>query len=117
MFIQYLDPGCVSKTRLQNARTTHRLKLVQLGIRLVRRLVRPRLAQNLCKIPKHGLLVQLVPVVLQALDELLDRALRLEREQRQAKGNVPPLARVLRESETLAEPFDDVFGLFFLRVA
>ena len=67
--------------------------------------------------PKHDLLVQLVPVKLQALDELLDGALRLEREQREAERNVPPLARVFRQSETLAKLFDDVFGLFFLCMA
>ena len=93
---------------------THRLELVQLGIRLVRRLVRPRLGQNLCKMCKHVLIVQLVAVKWQALDQLFHRTLRLEREERETKRNVPPLTRVFGQSETLAEFVDDVFSLFFL---
>ena len=60
--------------------------------------------------------MQLVPVILQALDELLDGPLRFEREERETKGNVSPLARVFGQSEALAELFDDVFRLFFLGI-
>lgn len=58
--------------------------------------------------------MQLVPVKRQALDQLLERPLRLERQEREAIGNVPPLARVVGQSEALAELVDDVFSLFFL---
>lgn len=98
-----------------NKGSTHRLKLVQLRIRFVRRLVRPRFRQNLCKVFKHGLLVQLVAVVLEPLDQLLHGALRLEWEEREAEADIPPLTGVVGESETLAELLDDVFSLFFLR--
>ena len=63
---------------------------------------------------KHVRVVQLVPIKRQTLDEFLDRAFRLEREERHAKGNVPPLTWVVGEAETLTELVDDVFGLFFL---
>lgn len=94
--------------------STHRFEFVQLGVWLIRRLVGPRLGQHLVKVRKHLLLVQLVPVKWQALDELLDGALRLEREQREAKRDVAPLAGIFRQPETLAQFLDNVFRLFFL---
>ena len=59
--------------------------------------------------------MQLVAVELQTLDELLDRAVGLEGEQRQAERDVAPLSRVFREPESLAELLHNVLGLFFLQ--
>lgn len=58
--------------------------------------------------------MQLVAIERQALDELLHRAFRLERKQRQAERDVAPLPRVLGEAEALAELLDDALCLFFL---
>jgi hypothetical protein len=72
------------------------------------------LDEDFLKTRIDAVLVQLVAVKGQALDELLHRALRFERKERQAERNVAPLARVLRQSEALAELFDDALRLFFL---
>jgi hypothetical protein len=58
--------------------------------------------------------VQLIAVELQAFDELFDRSLRLEWEERQAECDVAPLTGILRKSETLAELLNNIFCLFFL---
>jgi hypothetical protein len=62
-----------------------------------------------------GFFVELVSVELQPLNKLLDGAFRLEWEKRETKRDVSPLPWVLRESESLAQLFDNVFGLLFLR--
>ena len=72
------------------------------------------LDEDLLEARIHALFVQLVAVQRQALDELLHRALRFKRKQRQAERNVAPLTRVLREAEALTELVDNAFCLFFL---
>ena len=72
------------------------------------------LDEDLLEARIHAFFVQLVAVERQALDELLDRALRLERKQRQTERNVAPLPRVLAEPEALAELLDDALRLLFL---
>lgn len=58
--------------------------------------------------------MELVTVELETLDELLHRPFRLERQQRQAVRDIPPLSRLFRESEPLAELLDDILCLFLL---
>jgi len=72
------------------------------------------LDEDLLEARIHAFFVQLVAVERQALDELLDRALRLERKQRQTERNVAPLPRVLAEPEALAKLLDDALRLLFL---
>lgn len=95
--------------------TTHGFKLVKLRVGLVRGLVRARLGEDLLEARVHGLLVQLVAVELEALDELLDGPLRLERQQREAERDVAPLARLVRQPEPLAQLLDDVLRLLLLQ--
>lgn len=59
--------------------------------------------------------MQLVAVILQTLYEFLDRTLRLERQQREAKGDVSPLSGFFGQSESLAELLDDGLSLFLLQ--
>lgn len=75
---------------------------------------RTYLDEDFLKARVHAFFVQLVSVERQALDELLHRAFRLERKQRQAERDVAPLPRVIGEAEALAELLDDALCLFFL---
>lgn len=109
-----LSATCITHA---NGLETYVLELVELGVGLVRGLVRARLGEDLLEARVHGLLVQLVAVELEALDELLDGALGLEGEEGETERDVAPLARVVGESETLAELLHDVLGLFLLRAA
>ena len=58
--------------------------------------------------------MELVAVVLQALDELLDGAVGLEGEQREAVRDVAPLAKLFRKPESLTQLLDDVLCLLVL---
>ena len=64
---------------------------------------------------KDGLFVELVAVELKPFDELLDGAVGLEREQRQAVSDVAPLSRIFGDPESLTQFLDDVLRLLFLR--
>jgi hypothetical protein len=75
------------------------------------------LVQDLREPLKHRFLVQLVAIKLQPLNQLLHRPFRLEGQQRETERNVPPLARLLRKMEPLAQLLDNALRLFFLRKA
>lgn len=64
----------------QRIATTYRLKLVQLHIRFVSRLVRASLPENFLEPREHGGLVQLVAVELESFYELLHGPFRFERQ-------------------------------------
>ena len=100
----------------QRIATTHRLKLVQLHIRFVSRLVRTSFPEDFLKPREHGRFVQLIAVELESFYELLHGPFRFERQKRQAERDVPPLTRVIGKMEALTKLLDDILGLFFLYV-
>ena len=65
---------------------------------------------------EDDLFVQFVLVELQTINELLNRPLRFERQERETECDVSPLTRFFREPETLAEFLDDVLRLLFLHM-
>ena len=73
--------------------------------------------EDLLEARVHDLFVELVAVELQALDQPLHGLLRLEGEEAEAERDVPPLPRVVREPEALAELLHDVLRLLLLRRA
>lgn len=74
----------------------------------------PHLGENLSEQSEHSLLVKFISVILEALDEFLDRTFRLERKKRQAICNIAPLPRIFGQSESLAKFVHDVLCLFLL---
>ena len=70
--------------------------------------------ENVLETQVHLLFAQLVAIVLEPFDELLDRAVGLEGEEREAERDVASLSRVLRETEPLAEFLDNVLSLLLL---
>ena len=115
-------------------RKTNLLEFVELPVGLVCRLVlsclqgtdeplslycrssMAHLGKNILESQVYLLFTQLVAIILEPLDKLLDRAVGLEGEEREAERDVAPLPRVLGETEPLAEFLDNVLGLLLLLV-
>jgi len=69
------------------------------------------LGEDLAKALVDRLLVELVLVEGDTLDKLLDGRVAVEGEERQAEGNVAPLARLVGRLEALAQLLHDRLGL------